>query len=94
MTTTVPYALGSDTSEAAAHSMRPHVVSIEARVLCAIQTCGCYGSTADEIESQLESRHATISARVNALMRAGKIVDSGRRRKTRSGRLAVVWTAV
>ena len=51
------------------------------------------GRTADELIVELDRGHATVSARVNELANAGWIVDSGIRRKTRSGRDAVVWKA-
>jgi hypothetical protein len=51
------------------------------------------GRTADELIVELNRGHATVSARVNELANAGWIVDSGIRRKTRSGREAVVWFA-
>ena len=50
------------------------------------------GLTTDEVEEALDRTHQSISARVNALKDAGWIIDSGQRRKTRSGRDAIVWT--
>jgi hypothetical protein len=50
------------------------------------------GLTCDEVEQALDRTHQSISARVNQLRDSGWIVDSGERRKTRSGRNAVVWT--
>lgn len=50
------------------------------------------GRTTDEVEEELNRTHQSISARVNALKDAGWIIDSGQRRKTRSGREAIVWT--
>ena len=46
--------------------------------------------TCDEIMARGFS-HQTVSATINWLMREGLIVDSGMRRKTRSGRDAIVW---
>jgi DNA adenine methylase len=62
---------------------------LRARVLVEIrERCG---ATCDEVEEALDLRHQTASARVNELCSDGKIVDSGERRKTRSGRAAIVW---
>lgn len=36
-------------------------------------------------------RHQTASARIRELVQKGRVVDSTRRRPTRSGRLAIVW---
>jgi predicted transcriptional regulator len=49
------------------------------------------GMTCDEVELLMDGRHQTISARVNELRDKGWIKDSGRKRKTRSGRQAIVW---
>ena len=50
------------------------------------------GLTCDEIEMYLDRTHQSISARINELRDSGWIIDSGKRRKTRSGRAAIVWT--
>ena len=49
------------------------------------------GVTCDRIEEALNMRHQTCSARITELSQRGLIIDSLRRRKTRSGRTAVVW---
>lgn len=51
------------------------------------------GLTCDEVEILLGLRHQTASARVHELMRCGSIVEQGRKRRTRSGRNAVVWVS-
>ena len=52
------------------------------------------GTTCDKLEQVLNMSHQTTSARINDLVRLGKVVDSGRRAKTRTGRLAICWKAV
>ena len=52
------------------------------------------GTTCDKLEQVLNMSHQTTSARINDLVRMGKIVDSGRREKTRTGRLAICWKVV
>ncbi len=49
------------------------------------------GATCDEVEVSLGGRHQTISSAVNRIMKSGLVKDSGIRRKTRSGRKAIVW---
>jgi predicted transcriptional regulator len=49
--------------------------------------------TVDELMRDMGLTHSTCSARVNQLMRAGWIRDSGDRRFTRSLRDAIVWVA-
>lgn len=52
------------------------------------------GTTCDKLEQVLGMSHQTTSARINDLVRKGRIRDSGRREKTRTGRLAICWKAV
>jgi hypothetical protein len=82
---------GTPTSMEAAESMRPHVPTIEQQVAEHIAKCGTDGATTDEIEVALGILHQCASARINRLHRSTRIVDMGERRKTRSGRNAVVW---
>ena len=88
-----PRVEGCDTSEAAAESMRPTASTLRARVLRIIRERGSLGATCDEVEWVSGLRHQTASARVYELRKRSRIVDSGRRRKTRSGRNAIVWVA-
>lgn len=48
-------------------------------------------STCDAVMEQLGMIHSTCSSGINKLMRTGWIIDTGIRRKTRAGRLAIVW---
>lgn len=89
-----PYARGSDTSKQAAESVKPCTGTLRARVLGFIADRGEYGMICDELEALSGLMHQTASARVNELMKLGAIRDSGRRRKTRSGRKATVWVAL
>jgi predicted Rossmann fold nucleotide-binding protein DprA/Smf involved in DNA uptake len=50
------------------------------------------GSTVDEICARFNLPHQSVSARVHELAKAEQIEDSGRRRETRQGKLATVWT--
>jgi hypothetical protein len=52
------------------------------------------GITCDQLEQVLNMSHQTTSARIRDLVLAGKLVDSGRREKTRTGRPAICWKAV
>ena len=49
------------------------------------------GLTCEEIETALSLRHQSASARVCELHKAGSIANSGRKRKTKSGCMAVVY---
>jgi len=89
----LPYATGSDTSQAAAASIVGVANELRAKVFRCILGAGTSGRTCDEVEEVLDMRHQTASARVNELMKLTVIVDSGQRRKTRSGRNASVWIA-
>lgn len=87
---TVPHVRGSETSKAAAESMRGHAQSIEERVMAYIEERGEHGATCDEVEIDLNLSHQTASARFSKLKRVGRIVATGKKRKTRSGRGANV----
>ena len=49
------------------------------------------GLTVDQLEQTLNRSHQSVSARVNELRNKGWIVDSGRKRPTRTGRSAIIW---
>jgi len=50
--------------------------------------------TCDEVEALGHLNHQTASPRFTELRNAGRIVDTGERRRTRSGRRATVWRVV
>ena len=73
--------------------MKPVIKTLQDRVLAYIKSQGSWGATDDEIEQALDMKHQTASARRRelVLMDPPRIIDSGGRRKTRSGRTAKVW---
>lgn len=85
-----PHVPGSATSEAAAKAKAPTANSDEGRVMALIRTT-VDGATDDECEQALGMLHQNASARRRGLVLKGLVVDSGRTRKTRSGRSATVW---
>jgi hypothetical protein len=78
----------TDTSAQAAASL-PNIAGMALQCFDEIALAG--GLTVDQLEFLLNGRHQTISARVNDLVNKGWVVDSGKRRKTRSNRNAIVW---
>ena len=83
---------GTDTSIEAAKSIVQFLTRDRSRVYECVIEHG--GATCDEVEAGLQMRHQTASARLHDLhSRASLLVDSGQRRKTRSGRGATVWVA-
>ena len=96
-----PHVAGSETSKAAGESvgrvsMRDKVYSlISQRTKTGRESLFTdEGATDDELERLLRMRHQTASARRRELVLLGKVVDSGRTRKTRSGCKATVWVTV
>lgn len=65
--------------------------SMAERILAAMREHFPDGCTTDEMEIHLGGRHQSVSARFNDMMRDGRIVATGRTRKTSSGRDAIVW---
>lgn len=51
------------------------------------------GLTADEAEQMIGGGHQNVSARMHDLVADGLVVDSGKKRRTRTGRPATVWAA-
>lgn len=86
----LPYAKGSATSRAAAASMQAHAPVMRQQVHDLLHLSP-YGLTGDEIEMATGFAHQTVGPRLLELRKAGYVVDSGARRPTRSGRLAIVW---
>ena len=88
-----PFVAHSDTSRAAAESMKKVAPSYEAQVLDFIRRRGSYGATADECLEALGLTHQNGSARVSTLARKGAIIRTDKGRLTRSGRMARVYVA-
>jgi hypothetical protein len=85
----------SPTSLEAAESIRPITGALRIRVLEFLRQCGELGATDEEILQALgqEMGANTLRPRRIELVRMGAVLDSGRTRKTASGRKAVVWIA-
>lgn len=86
-----PFVAGSETSKEAAESVEKHVTGLARKVLDFIEGRGKWGATSDEIETELDMRHQTASARVRELFLKNKIERTEIKRKTRSGRNAFVY---
>jgi site-specific DNA-methyltransferase (adenine-specific) len=89
----LPRQAHSDTSTAAAKSMKGGKAnSARKRVLHFLRASA--GATDEEMQDALSMNPSTQRPRRIELVEQGKAHDSGRRRKTKSGSKAVVWTAV
>jgi len=89
-----PFVSGSDTSAAAAASITPSAAqAMRDTILAKITYSASAGLTCDQVEELLDMRHQTASARIKELKDEGLLLDSGRRRPTRSGRKAAVLVA-
>jgi len=82
-----------DTRRDAARSIDAHLQRLQAAVLRFLDERGARGATDCEIRESLRLAGDTARARRCELRDAGLILDSGRRRPTRSGRKAVVWVS-
>jgi hypothetical protein len=85
---------GVDTSIAAAEALRPKLGRLQTLVLGAIRNAGEFGLTADECCDVLEQDRWTVQPRTSELRLRRLIADSGRRRKNKTGKSAIVWVAV
>lgn len=80
----------SETSKAAAESVRHEAVHAREQVLAEINRNGWHGCTDDELISRLPYGESSRPRRIE-LVRAGLVVDSRAKRATAKGRLATVW---
>lgn len=88
-----PYQKHSDTSKAAAVAMLADATTLRAQVLQLLTRADAGGATDEEIQTALKMNPSTQRPRRIELVGMGLVRDSGNRRKTRSGRYAVVWIA-
>ena len=84
------YVSGSETSIAAAVSVEPSIASWQGKVLALLREGD--GLTDEEMQARLGLNPSTQRPRRIELVEAGLVRDSGQRRRTRSGRWAVVWS--
>jgi len=86
---------GVATSNAAADSVEESAATLRMQVYEAIKDAGSNGMTDDELMVKLDMRGNTLHPRRWELTRKFKnVVDSGKRRRTRTGRNAIVWVVV
>ncbi len=87
----VPFEPASDTSAQAAAAMGARdLARLEAVVFAVLKA---RPRTCDDVEIVTGLTHQSASARIRGLVLRDQVVDSGRRERTRHGRLAVVWCA-
>lgn len=85
---------GNNPESMAAHrSILGHKELMRGVVYEAIKTRGAEGSTCDEVSARLDIGIQSVSGRFTELKALGKIIDTGLRRPTRSGRAAAVYVS-
>jgi hypothetical protein len=82
-----------DTRAEAAKSIAPLATNQRRRVFEFVTGRGPHGATDPEISSGTGLDGNTVRPRRGELVDSGHVVDSGRTRKTKSGRPAHVWVA-
>lgn len=87
-----PYSVTSETSGQAAASLAPRQLA-RYQLLVLEAVCASDGLTDEEIATRTGLMGNTVRPRRAELAERTLIRDSDRRRKTRSGRSAVVWCA-
>ena len=87
------YQSHSDTSLEAAERIEPTAGTLRAEVYSIIFAAGFEGATDEEICTALDMGGSTERPRRVELADGGFVMDSQRRRQTRSRRWAVVWIA-
>ncbi len=82
-----------NTRLAAAAEIAPMTPNMQKRVLAFVASRGHHGATDEEIAAGLAMRESTARARRVELRDGGQVQDSLHRRRSRAGRMCVVWTA-
>ena len=77
------------TSRDAAEEFEPRRLTVREQVFQYIEASG--GATDDEVSLALDKGLNTVRPRRYELEHAGRVMDSGQRRKTENGRDAIVW---
>lgn len=90
----LPFVQGSDTSKAAAKSVKSSAGVLRVQVLHFLEQQGLWGATDEEVQLALSMNPNTERPRRIELVVAGAVKDSGQRRSTTSGRKAAVWVSV
>lgn len=88
-----PPSVHGETSEAAAEAIKPHRVAQWRKIHDRLVLAGWDGLTDQEIQHATNLDPSTERPRRGELVDAGLIYDSGRKRRTLSGRRAIVWVA-
>lgn len=88
-----PFVKGSDTSRQAAKAIKPDTSDLRAKVFACVKDAGSSGRTDEEIQTILGMDGSTERPRRRELQLAGRIRETLMKRKTTTGRLAVVWSA-
>lgn len=78
-----------ETSRDAWESMQDALGPIDSRIVEFIRSSG--GATSDEIEVELDMKHQTVSAQIRHLNERNILTPTLFKRRTRSGRKAIVW---
>lgn len=89
-----PYQRHSATSKAAAESLKPSKVDQDRAKLLLSLRLHPPGLTDDALQSSTGLPGDSERPRRISLLKDGLIRDSGRKERTRSGKLAVVWVGV
>lgn len=89
----VPYQKGSDTSKAAAESIRAYAPNQREKVFNFIVASKNHGCIDQDVVDKLGIPMQSVNPRRGELVKLGLIIDSRRVRRTKSGRMSAVWIA-
>lgn len=87
------YVSHSPASSQAAVAIEDRAGTLRRKVRDYLLNCGADGATDQEIQAALQMDPNTQRPRRIELVEARKVLDSGKQRKTLSGRAATVWIA-
>ena len=87
------YQSHSETSRASAHAIESHAATLRGKVYRWLLGAGQRGATDEEMQLELNLNPSTQRPRRVELVERRLVINSGLCRRTKSARLAVVWTA-
>lgn len=82
---------GGDTSRAGANRIEGEAITFRNSIKGVIALRGLHGATGDEAAALAGLNKYAARPRLSELRAAGEIVDSGKRRKSDSGVISIVW---
>ncbi len=84
----------ADTEVEAAQKIAPKAPILRIKVLQYLQSKGTVGATGEQVAEGIDEWLYSVKPRITELVRADRVIDSGRRIKNSRNRNEIVWVAL